>query len=105
MSILQINEKLEAAGRSLKASGASNGQSIAGCISTGTHGAAFQVGAVHEAIVGGFAFWINIFWLHKSPCKRPYSFFVYGIIYHRIAIVFCNNLNGAARLYYYQTQK
>jgi hypothetical protein len=52
MSILQLNEKLEAAGRSLKASGASNGQSIAGCISTGTHGAAFKVGAVHEAIVG-----------------------------------------------------
>ncbi|MFN2440035.1 MAG: FAD-binding protein, partial [Chitinophagaceae bacterium] len=52
MSILQLNEKLEAAGRSLKASGASNGQSIAGCISTGTHGAAFKVGAVHDAIVG-----------------------------------------------------
>ena len=52
MSILQINEKLEAAGRSLKASGASNGQSIAGATSTGTHGAAFNVGAVHDAIVG-----------------------------------------------------
>ncbi len=52
MSILQINEKLEAAGRSLKASGASNGQSIAGATSTGTHGAAYNVGAVHDAIVG-----------------------------------------------------
>ncbi len=52
MSILQLNEKLESSGRSLKASGASNGQSIAGCISTGTHGAAFKVGAVHDAIVG-----------------------------------------------------
>ncbi len=52
MSILQINEKLEAAGRSLKASGASNGQSIAGATSTGTHGAAYRVGAVHDAIVG-----------------------------------------------------
>jgi len=52
MSILQINEKLEAAGKSLKASGASNGQSIAGATSTGTHGAAFGVGAVHDTIVG-----------------------------------------------------
>jgi hypothetical protein len=52
MSILQINEKLESAGRSLKASGASNGQSIAGATSTGTHGSAFKVGAVHDTIVG-----------------------------------------------------
>lgn len=52
MSILQINEKLEAAGRSLKASGASNGQSIAGATSTGTHGSAFKFGAVHDAIRG-----------------------------------------------------
>lgn len=52
MSILQINEKLEAVGRSLKASGASNGQSIAGATATGTHGAAFNVGAVHDTILG-----------------------------------------------------
>jgi hypothetical protein len=52
MSILQINEKLEASGRSLKASGASNGQSIAGATSTGTHGAAYRFGAVHDAIIG-----------------------------------------------------
>ena len=52
MSILQINEKLEGAGRSLRASGASNGQSIAGATSTGTHGSAFKIGAVHDTIVG-----------------------------------------------------
>ena len=55
MSILDINEKLEQASnpkRSLKASGASNGQSMAGCISTGTHGSAFNVGAVHDTVVG-----------------------------------------------------
>jgi hypothetical protein len=52
MSILQINEKLEAVGRSLKASGASNGQSIAGATATGTHGSAFNVGAVHDTILG-----------------------------------------------------
>lgn len=55
MSILDLNEKLEKEAnpkRSLKASGASNGQSIAGATATGTHGSAFRVGAVHDAIVG-----------------------------------------------------
>ena len=55
MSILQLNEKLEVEAtnkRSIKASGASNGQSIAGATSTGTHGSAFRVGAVHDSIVG-----------------------------------------------------
>lgn len=55
MSILDIDEKLEQDSnpkRSLKASGASNGQTIAGCSSTGTHGSAFNVGAVHDSIVG-----------------------------------------------------
>jgi len=55
MSILDVDEKLEQDSdpkRSLKASGASNGQSIAGCCSTGTHGSAFNVGAVHDTVVG-----------------------------------------------------
>ncbi|MEP7229765.1 MAG: FAD-linked oxidase [Ginsengibacter sp.] len=55
MSVLDIDEKLEVDSnpkRSLKASGASNGQTIAGCTSTGTHGSAFNVGAVHDSIVG-----------------------------------------------------
>lgn len=39
-------------GKSLKASGASNGQTIAGCLSTGVHGSAFDVGAVQDSIVG-----------------------------------------------------
>lgn len=38
--------------RCIIASGASNGQTIAGCTSTGTHGAALFTGAVHDAIVG-----------------------------------------------------
>ncbi len=37
---------------SLKASGASNGQTIAGALSTGTHGSAFEVGAIQDFIVG-----------------------------------------------------
>ncbi len=54
LSVLDLDEKLEASNpkRSLKASGASNGQTIAGCTSTGTHGSAFNVGAVHDSIVG-----------------------------------------------------
>ncbi len=52
MSILKIHEKLNEAGRSLKACGASNGQSIAGATATGTHGAAYGFGAVHDAIKG-----------------------------------------------------
>ncbi len=55
MSILDIHEKLEIGAnpkRSLKASGASNGQSIAGATSTGTHGSAYRVGAVHDTILG-----------------------------------------------------
>ncbi|MEO6135275.1 MAG: FAD-linked oxidase [Ginsengibacter sp.] len=55
MSVLDLNEKLEQASdpkRCIKASGASNGQSIAGCTSTGTHGSAYKVGAVHDTIIG-----------------------------------------------------
>lgn len=54
-SVLEVNEKLEKEStpkRSLKASGASNGQTIVGAISTGTHGSAFKFGAVHDAVVG-----------------------------------------------------
>jgi hypothetical protein len=55
MSILQLNKELETANgwmRSLRASGASNGQTIAGATATGTHGAGLDAGAVHDAIIG-----------------------------------------------------
>jgi hypothetical protein len=53
MTILELNELLETKyRRCLKATGGSNGQTIAGATSTGTHGAAFKFGAVHDAIVG-----------------------------------------------------
>jgi len=50
----QINTRLsqKKPQRSIKASGASNGQTIAGALSTGTHGAAFEVGAIQDAAVG-----------------------------------------------------
>lgn len=39
-------------GKSIQCSGASNGQTIGGCVSTGVHGSAWQVGAVQDTIVG-----------------------------------------------------
>ncbi len=52
--IHEINTRLAAKNpqRSIKASGASNGQTIAGALSTGTHGAAFNVGAIPDFVVG-----------------------------------------------------
>ncbi len=50
--IKEIHNYLAKKGKSLKASGASNGQTIAGCISTGVHGSALDVGSVQDMVVG-----------------------------------------------------
>ncbi len=50
--ILGLHQRLEPLGKSLRASGASNGQTIVGAFSTGTHGAAFKLGSVHDTVVG-----------------------------------------------------
>lgn len=47
-----LEELLESNGKSIRASGGSNGQTIAGAISTGTHGAAFRFGATQDMVVG-----------------------------------------------------
>ncbi len=52
VSIAELNSHLAARQRSLKTSGASNGQTIAGAISTGTHGAAIDVGSMQDTVVG-----------------------------------------------------
>jgi hypothetical protein len=52
MKVLELENILEARGKSLRASGASNAQTIAGAFSTGTHGAAYRFGAVHDQVVG-----------------------------------------------------
>lgn len=52
MSIQEIDDFLKEKGQSLKTSGASNGQTIAGAISTGVHGAAIDFGAMPEFVVG-----------------------------------------------------
>lgn len=51
-SIQELNTWLKANKRSLKTSGASNGQTIVGCFSTGTHGSAMDAGSVQDFIVG-----------------------------------------------------
>ncbi len=50
--IKEISKFLFDHGKSIKATGASNGQTIAGCISTGVHGSAFNEGAMQECVVG-----------------------------------------------------
>ncbi len=50
--IKEIHNFLAGFGKSLKASGASNGQTIAGCISTGVHGSALDIGSVQDYVVG-----------------------------------------------------
>lgn len=50
--IKEVSEKLAGHGKSLKTTGASNGQTIAGCISTGVHGSAINVGSVQDYVVG-----------------------------------------------------
>jgi FAD/FMN-containing dehydrogenase len=52
VSILELNRKLEGRGLSLKTSGASTGQTIAGALATGTHGSARDVGSIQEFVVG-----------------------------------------------------
>ena len=52
ITVKEISEFLLKKGKSLKACGASNGQTIAGAISTGVHGAAIDVGSFQDAVVG-----------------------------------------------------
>lgn len=51
-TIKEISKFLSAHGKSLKTSGASNGQTIAGAVSTGVHGSAIDVGSIQDSIVG-----------------------------------------------------
>ncbi len=50
--IKEITEFIKREGKSLKTCGASNGQTIAGAISTGVHGSALGVGSVQDCVVG-----------------------------------------------------
>jgi len=64
--VRELSETLEDKGLSLPTSGASNGQTIAGAISTGTHGSARRVGSMQDFILGlhllaenGRSYWIE----------------------------------------------
>lgn len=46
-----INRELAAQGLALQTSGASDGQTLAGAIATGTHGADLNVGALHDTVL------------------------------------------------------
>jgi FAD/FMN-containing dehydrogenase len=50
--IWELNERLRDENLSLKTTGASNGQTIAGLIGTGAHGSAIDVGAAQDFVVG-----------------------------------------------------
>jgi FAD/FMN-containing dehydrogenase len=51
-AVWELSRFLNPRGLSLSACGASNAQTIAGAIATGTHGAAIQFGAIQDAVVG-----------------------------------------------------
>lgn len=51
-SVLELNRFLERRGLALPTAGASNGQTIVGAISTGTHGAANRVGSMQDYMLG-----------------------------------------------------
>lgn len=51
-TIKELSEFAFAHGKSLKATGASNGQTIGGSISTGIHGSALDAGSVQDSVVG-----------------------------------------------------
>ncbi len=50
--IKSTTDSLERRGKSLKTSGASNGQTVSGAIATGVHGSAIDVGSVQDSVVG-----------------------------------------------------
>lgn len=51
-SVGEVYRYLEGKSYTLPTIGASNGQTIAGAVSTGTHGSAFSYGAIQECVVG-----------------------------------------------------
>nr|WP_294949361.1 FAD-binding protein [uncultured Mucilaginibacter sp.] len=50
--VKEITQFLKTRKKSLKACGASNGQTIAGAISTGVHGSAIDVGSIQDSVLG-----------------------------------------------------
>lgn len=51
-TIASIHRRFASQGLAMRTSGASDGQRIAGAIATGTHGAAIDIGAMHDTVLG-----------------------------------------------------
>ena len=51
-SVKEVNDYLAKKGLALKTTGASNGQTFAGAVSTGTHGAALDDGSMQDYVIG-----------------------------------------------------
>ena len=51
-TISALNRRIGQIGLALQTSGAGDGHRMAGCVATGTHGSALQIGAVHDTILG-----------------------------------------------------
>jgi hypothetical protein len=65
-SVMELNTDLQARGLCLRTSGASQGQTICGAFSTGTHGSAIDLGAMQDYVVGlhllvdgGKSYWLE----------------------------------------------
>jgi hypothetical protein len=65
-SVMELNTDLQARGLCLRTSGASQGQTICGAFSTGTHGSAVDLGAMQDYVVGihllvdaGKSYWLE----------------------------------------------
>ncbi len=52
VSVIELNQVLEANNLSLRTSGASNGQTLCGAVATGTHGSANQIGSIADGVHG-----------------------------------------------------
>lgn len=50
--IASLNRRLAEAGLAVQTSGAGDGQRLAGCLATGTHGSALGIGAMHDTALG-----------------------------------------------------
>lgn len=52
VGVMELNRSLKPRGLALPTSGASDGQTVAGAVSTGTHGSALHVGSMPDYVVG-----------------------------------------------------
>jgi len=84
-TIKKISEFLEPQSLSLKTSGASNGQTIAGAIGTGVHGSSHHVGSIQDTVLG----------LHiiKGP-KADDSVFIQAKSKQAVTQAFANKINA-----------